>query len=65
MIPWLEPYMRRTNRAVKPAPLSEDEKDFLSERAAIIEIDAGLPREEAERLAWQCLLKLRKIGESP
>ena len=29
--------------------------DWVEERAAILEYDAGLPREEAERQAWEML----------
>ncbi|MCK8787742.1 hypothetical protein M0638_25605 [Roseomonas sp. NAR14] len=38
-----------------PQPLSATEinrRDAYEERAAILEYDAGLTREEAERLAW-------------
>ena len=37
------------------AGLSELERDMFEERAAIIEIDGGLDREEAERIALQCI----------
>lgn len=31
--------------------MTEEEKDFFEERAAILEYDAGYSREEAEKLA--------------
>jgi hypothetical protein len=30
---------------------------LFEERAAIMEYDGGLPRAEAERLAWACVLR--------
>jgi len=30
--------------------------ELFEERAAVIEYDAGLPRADAERLAWACVL---------
>jgi len=65
VLSWLRPYLHPRAQPAPPVALSEDEKDFLSERAAIIEVDAGLPREQAERLAWQCLARLRTLGEAP
>ena len=35
----------------KPRDMTQVE--FYEERAAIMEYDGGLPREEAERLAWK------------
>ena len=32
---------------------SEEDRDAYEERAAIIEFDTGLPRDEAERQAWR------------
>ena len=31
--------------------------ELFEERAAIMEYDGGLPRTEAERLAWACVLR--------
>jgi hypothetical protein len=31
--------------------------ELFEERAAIMEYDGGLPRAEAERLAWACVLR--------
>lgn len=33
--------------------LSDDEKEWLSERSAILEYEAGMPREEAEKAAYR------------
>lgn len=33
--------------------MSEDEKEFFEERAAILEFDGGLSREEAEQRAME------------
>jgi len=44
-----------------------DEKERFDERAGIYEFDAGLPREQAELLAWQEILQKRdaaRAGES-
>jgi hypothetical protein len=35
--------------------LTEYERECLIERAAIIEFDGNMPRDEAERLAWRDL----------
>ena len=47
------PELRERIVANKPALLERFE-----ERAAIIEFDGGLPREEAERRAWESVLGL-------
>lgn len=39
--------------------LTEDEYDYFSERAAIYEFDAGLPRHQAEALAMTSVLARR------
>jgi len=39
--------------------LNMDEHEYFEERAAIMEYDGGLNREEAERLALECLEKRR------
>lgn len=41
------------------ADLTELERDMFEERAAIIEFDGGLDREEAERIALQCIWAAR------
>lgn len=43
-----------SNGSAQPAcsPDSQDLRDAYEERAAILEYDAGLSREEAERAAW-------------
>ena len=35
--------------------------EWWTERAAIIEFDGWLPREEAERLAWACIQSARDV----
>lgn len=43
-----------------PRPtLSEDEREAFEERAAILEFDAGMTREEAETLALEAVIRLR------
>ncbi|MCK8786743.1 hypothetical protein M0638_20435 [Roseomonas sp. NAR14] len=42
----------RARAEVSPGTLQADLRDAFEERAAILEFDAGLPRAEAERLAW-------------
>ena len=54
----LTPALRAALREHKTAVL--DLLEAFEERAALIEYDGGLPRVEAERLAWACLL-----GEVP
>jgi len=41
--------------------LPDDQRADIEERAAIMEYDGGLPREEAERLAWQSLQGAMKL----
>lgn len=43
--------------------LSEADREEFEERAAILEYDALLPREEAERLAWQAI-ELKRMRKS-
>jgi len=38
--------------------LSKTERDFYEERAAIMEFDGKMPRQEAERLAYENTIKL-------
>ena len=42
------------------ADLSEDEFEFYEERAAIIEYDGGLQREDAERMALDEVISRRQ-----
>ncbi len=37
--------------------MTESQREAWEERAAIAEYDGGLSREEAERLAWECMEK--------
>lgn len=39
--------------------MTEDEKDYFEERAAIMEFDGGLSREQAERAAMKLLERKR------
>ena len=54
------------NDAIYFYPISEstfitlDEKENFEERAAIIEYEAGLSRLEAEKHAFECIVKRRK-----
>ena len=41
--------------------ISEYLREIFEERSAILEYDAGYPREEAERLAMEELTKRRKV----
>lgn len=50
----LTPALREAIRARKAEVL--DLLEEFGERAAILEIEAYLPRAEAEALAWQCVL---------
>ena len=40
--------------------MSEDDKEFFEERAAILEFDGGFSRQEAERMAME-ELKARNV----
>ncbi len=40
-------------------PLSAEERDHFEERAAIMEFDAHMPRDKAERCALRAVLALR------
>lgn len=40
--------------------MTEAEKEAYEERAAIIEFDAGVPRKQAEALAWIDRQKVKK-----
>ena len=40
--------------------LTDDEQEAFEERAAIMEFDAGMTREEAEAAAMQDILKLQR-----
>ncbi len=44
----------------QPANLSEVERDRFEERAAILEYEAGFSRAQAEELALQEILNMRK-----
>ena len=47
------------------AALSEDAKEFFSERAAILEFDAGFSRQQAETSALVETLRWLKTRPSP
>jgi len=47
---------------VSAAPLTPAEREEWSERAAIIEYEAGVPRAEAERRAMAIVLGKRGTG---
>lgn len=40
--------------------MNDKEKELFEERAAILEYDAGFPRDEAEKKAEEMIEKLRK-----
>ena len=41
------------------AGMTDDEREIFEERAAIVEFDGLLPRQEAEHLAWQEIIERR------
>ncbi len=41
--------------------ISEDEREYFEERAAIMEFDGGLERAAAEEQAWVLILKQRTM----
>jgi hypothetical protein len=40
--------------------MNEDEREYFEERAAILEYEAGFPRQEAERRARQMMRERRQ-----
>ena len=44
--------------------MTEDEKEYYNERAAILEYEAGYTREEAERIARNMMIERRLKIES-
>ena len=48
---------------MKPAPLTPAEREDFTERAAILEYDAGLTRAEAERRALELVIAKRQREE--
>ena len=52
-----------SNGSVGPAPADKSEtlRDEFEERAAIMEFDGGLTREEAEREAWALVINRRRL----
>lgn len=58
-----EPPLPTSPVSVTPADLPGDWYVAWDERAAIMEFDGGLPREEAESLALADIL--RQIGQTP
>lgn len=50
-------------RNPRPA-LTEDEREAFEERAAILEYDAGMTRDQAERLALEAVIR-RRVKPQP
>ena len=46
-----------TSQATQQDPMSDEARELFEERAAIMEYDGHMPREEAERLAWKCVMQ--------
>ncbi len=43
--------------------MNQADKEWLQERAAIMEYDGGLSREKAQEQAYRCLDKLKRMGD--
>lgn len=50
--------LRQISAASGPTPI---DREAFEERAAIIEFDGGLSRDEAERTAWAMILQRRRL----
>jgi hypothetical protein len=44
--------------------IDDNEEEYFEERAGIAEFDAGMTREQAEKFAWQLVLKRRERLEN-
>lgn len=65
--PAKERYARVTDASLREAiaSLDEDAREFFEERAGILEYEAGYPRPQAERLAWNQTQQYLKRQDEP
>lgn len=45
--------------------MTEDEREWIEERAAILEFDAGFSRQEAEKMARKMWSESKRLDVSP